>query len=255
MIISIWKPKSQRLNSKVEILYYEKINPEFFKKNLKKGYVIVYKCDYCSSESHTNSSCLMSGSWNNMTKQMCRGCRSRKSEYEIKKTQIIWSKIYNSFKEKNYELITTEDEYNKAKNKSQFQLVSTCKSNHSYKCSWNNWEKGKICRKCYDEKRYKESVKFKYGYDLYYFLVWKYTKSNYKKYKSIINPNELKRGIKEHQLDHKYSISEGFKNGVLPSIISSVSNLQMIPYHENSSKGRKCSIDLDFLIEKYQSDI
>ena len=42
-----------------------------------------------------------------------------------------------------------------------------------------------------------------------------------------------------HQLDHIYSIHKGFTNGVSPSVIGSIDNLQIIPWEENRKKGHK----------------
>ena len=57
-----------------------------------------------------------------------------------------------------------------------------------------------------------------------------------------------KRGVKGYHLDHRYSILEGFKNNILPSIIGNIKNLEFIPYFENCSKGRKCSVLLNEII-------
>lgn len=78
------------------------------------------------------------------------------------------------------------------------------------------------------------------------------TEKTYKKYKDIINPNNLKRvtnGNIGFQLDHKYSIIEGFLNDVEPEIISNQHNLQMLEWNKNRNKSKKCSIGLDELIE------
>lgn len=51
-----------------------------------------------------------------------------------------------------------------------------------------------------------------------------------------------------YQLDHKYSILEGFKNGVSPEIIGRIVNLEFIPWEENIKKRTKCSITINELI-------
>jgi transposase-like protein len=83
---------------------------------------------------------------------------------------------------------------------------------------------------------------------------------NFNDFKRIVNlitrqqeinklPNYTKRGvcgvIGAYQLDHKYSISEGFKNSVSPIIIGNISNLEFIPWEENNKKRAKCSINLE----------
>jgi hypothetical protein len=59
--------------------------------------------------------------------------------------------------------------------------------------------------------------------------------------------NYDKRSLLGYHLDHKYSITEGFKNKVPPKIIASIQNLRFIPYSENVKKGTKCSITLEEL--------
>jgi hypothetical protein len=56
-----------------------------------------------------------------------------------------------------------------------------------------------------------------------------------------------KRSRTGYHLDHKYSITEGFKNKVPPKVIGSIDNLEFIPYNVNVSKGIKCSIKLEEL--------
>lgn len=255
MIIDVWKPIFQGSGKNKIVIRYDVTSIDSIIIKNKKGYKVRYTCDICKNGiiNNTYSGSLLESVWNNINTQMCRKCRSRKSEYEIKKTQIEWNILLESFVLKNYQLVTTEDEYNIAINKSHYMLSSICNNGHEYRCTWNNWSKGKICRKCYDKNRYSNSVKFKDGYDLYYFLVWNHTHKNYKKYKHIINPNNLERGIKKYQLDHKFSISEGMKRGILPSIIGSVHNLGILTYSNNSSKGGKCSITIEELLEKYYS--
>jgi len=59
--------------------------------------------------------------------------------------------------------------------------------------------------------------------------------------------NHDKRGRFGYHLDHKYSITEGFKNKVPPKVIGSIDNLEFICYTDNLSKGTKCSITLEKL--------
>ena len=65
--------------------------------------------------------------------------------------------------------------------------------------------------------------------------------------------NYDKRGKVGFHLDHKYSITEGFKNKVSPKLIGSINNLEFIWYTNNLSKGTKCSITLEKLYELQQS--
>lgn len=54
-----------------------------------------------------------------------------------------------------------------------------------------------------------------------------------------------------YQLDHEFSISQGFLNNIPPYIIGHISNLRMIPSKENNSKGSKCSITKDELFRRF----
>lgn len=60
--------------------------------------------------------------------------------------------------------------------------------------------------------------------------------------------NSDKRGkcgtIGAYQLDHKYSILEGFKNGIDAEIIGNINNLEFITWEDNLKKSSKCSISL-----------
>jgi hypothetical protein len=125
MIIDIWKPIAKKLDGEKCILYKYDIC-SFNEK--KPSYKVRYTCDNCDSNDihSTDIKTLLKSSWNNINKQMCRKCRSRKSEYEIKKTQIKWVDILESFNKKGYHIKTNSIEYDSANNKSQFILNSKC---------------------------------------------------------------------------------------------------------------------------------
>jgi hypothetical protein len=76
------------------------------------------------------------------------------------------------------------------------------------------------------------------------------TAKNYKLHKDVINPKNLKIGVKDYHLDHRYSVYEGYRNNVNINIISAKENLEVIPYNENLSKQQRCSITLDELIQQ-----
>ena len=59
--------------------------------------------------------------------------------------------------------------------------------------------------------------------------------------------NHEKRGRTNYHLDHKYSITEGFKNNVPPKVIGHIANLEFLPHKVNESKGTKCSVTLEKL--------
>jgi transposase-like protein len=95
---------------------------------------------------------------------------------------------------------------------------------------------------------------------------WLETLPVYKKYKSDVNKitnkqpihnleNFEKRGISgvdgAYQLDHKYSIFEGFKQGIAPKIIGNIVNLEFIPWEINLDKGSNCSVTENELLTIY----
>jgi hypothetical protein len=51
-----------------------------------------------------------------------------------------------------------------------------------------------------------------------------------------------------HQLDHRFSIIQGFLQQVSPEIIGHIANLEMLPSRQNNSKGSNCSITLEALL-------
>jgi hypothetical protein len=83
------------------------------------------------------------------------------------------------------------------------------------------------------------------------------TRKNYLKYNEFINPENLKRvtnGNDGYQLDHKFSVFEGFINNIEVDIISHPSNLELILWSDNIRKSRHSSIlieDLTNNIKKF----
>lgn len=53
-----------------------------------------------------------------------------------------------------------------------------------------------------------------------------------------------------YQLDHLFSIYDGFRLGIAPSIIADISNLRMIPSSENRKKWHHSCITLEELLSK-----
>lgn len=88
-------------------------------------------------------------------------------------------------------------------------------------------------------------------YDLYARLVDSFTRLS--DTKSLDNHDKVGHCTKpgSYSLDHKFSVCEGFKRGILPCIIGSIVNLQYITCSENSSKNRKCSITQEELYAQY----
>lgn len=69
----------------------------------------------------------------------------------------------------------------------------------------------------------------------------------------IINLNL--RGLEHgYDLDHKYSIIEGFKNNITPEIIGHWKNLEVLKSENNRSKWRECSITLVKLLREIDNE-
>ena len=52
-----------------------------------------------------------------------------------------------------------------------------------------------------------------------------------------------------HHMDHKYSILRGYQNNISPFVIGNINNLEMLPWEDNLSKSRECSISKETLFE------
>jgi len=83
----------------------------------------------------------------------------------------------------------------------------------------------------------------------YRMLVYRYTASSISKFGYLIK--DLNKRNLKFELDHRYSVYEGFKNNINPKIIGSYKNLQILTKKENLKKGAKCSITKEELIDGY----
>ena len=114
-----------------------------------------------------------------------------------------------------------------------------------------------------DKKSYEKAFKTKFGYDYsiflskqpefkkYYNEVRNITAKNLRKYKHLFdNLDNIGRcGEKgKFQVDHIYSIKNGFINNITPHLIGHPSNLRVITWEENLKKSNNCEITLDELI-------
>lgn len=114
-----------------------------------------------------------------------------------------------------------------------------------------------------DKKSYEKAFKTKFGYEYsiflskqsefkkYYNEVRNITSKNLRKYKHLFNnlDNIGKCGEKgKFQVDHIYSIKNGFINNITPHLIGHPCNLRVISWEENLKKSNNCEITLDELI-------
>jgi hypothetical protein len=87
-------------------------------------------------------------------------------------------------------------------------------------------------------------------------IVRNLTENVYKNNYELLNPSKLERSVIDSdytcQLDHKYSIENGFENSICPSVIASIQNLEVLPVRFNQIKGVKNSISLKELQRKIQ---
>jgi hypothetical protein len=85
-------------------------------------------------------------------------------------------------------------------------------------------------------------------WELYREQVLNHTFKSWQHHQDKINPLGLERGSK-YELDHKFSITEGFKQGVDAAIIGHFANLESIPKSVNRSKRIRCSVTLEELLQ------
>jgi ferredoxin-fold anticodon binding domain-containing protein len=83
----------------------------------------------------------------------------------------------------------------------------------------------------------------------YFIFVRALTEKNYNLFLNVINPKGLKRSWKANHLDHRYSISQGFKDQIDPFLIAHPCNLQMLKARINKKKNAKCDITIEELLE------
>jgi hypothetical protein len=87
----------------------------------------------------------------------------------------------------------------------------------------------------------------------YFVFVRALTERNYNLFKAQINPKGLKRSWKANHLDHIFSVSQGFKDGINPFWIAHPCNLQMLKARLNKRKNAKCDHTHEELFEKIQN--
>lgn len=162
---------------------------------------------------------------------------SRKLSYEFVKSK---------FEERGFTLLSTE--YIDSSHKLEY----LCERGHKTSICYADFYNGYGCKYCQYEnnRRYfteEELEKFK----TYKRAVNYVTAINYKKYKYLINPENLKRSLYDYHLDHIYSMIDGFDNNIDVEIIGSVPNLRMVTSKYNLNKKGRSDMSKEVLIEKY----
>jgi len=123
-------------------------------------------------------------------------------------------------------------------------LIFLCNKNHQFHMRWGNFQQGKRCPVCYlENNRGRNHYKWKnytnedrMSLVLYKREVIQLSNVNYRLYKDLINPFDLKRGRNKYHIDHIYSVMDGFNNEITPEIIASPINLRMLLERENITK-------------------
>jgi len=173
------------------------------------------KLDYICPNGHKHSI-----SWANWQ----QGHRCGKCKKCAKKTI---EEIREAFEKEGYTLLTK-----KYKNVSQ-KLKFICPNGHIHSIQWNNWRQGKRCGKCKIKYYSKDDLE---NFNIYKEAIYNLSNRLYNKYKSYINPLNLKRGKYSYHLDHIYSVIDGYENNIPVEIISNPNNLRLISAQENFSK-------------------
>lgn len=140
-------------------------------------------------------------------------------------------------------------------NPSQLQSVKDKKK--ITRSNWTEEQINKIGRKISQKKTefwndvYKD-VALPMSIKEYQKSVWRYTNKSYREEKQLLDPNNIRST--DWHVDHKFSISEGYRNNVAPEIIGHIANLRMLDRHTNCAiKGSKCSITLNELLTAFTS--
>lgn len=137
-------------------------------------------------------------------------------------------------------------------NKEKVKII--CESHGDFYINPSDFWNGIGCRECGYKKQLKTKVSkgiindpmILDDFEKYRREVRNLTEKNYKKFKHLINPLQIKRNKKYH-LDHKFSIYEGYKQNIPSDVISHWVNLEITDGTINQSKGIKCSYSLDQL--------
>lgn len=86
--------------------------------------------------------------------------------------------------------------------------------------------------------------------DSYRRIVANFTAREYTQFGDEIDPNSLKQS--GYQIDHIFSVNEGFLQGIPPWIISHKSNLQMLTSEDNNKKHDSCWKTKEQLFEDFE---
>lgn len=92
-------------------------------------------------------------------------------------------------------------------------------------------------------------------FKLYNQLVWKFTSLSCIKKYTITELKQRGTHKKDKHLDHIFSISEGFRLKILPQIIGSKGNIELVSTDYNLSKNNRCDITLEELFRRFDEEL
>jgi len=96
-----------------------------------------------------------------------------------------------------------------------------------------------------------KSIENKTKYYEYRKEVYRFTfRNNLSKLVGYEKRGKMKIGTDNYNLDHIYSIYDGYTNKVDPSVVGNIENLRFIPWKENRKKGNISHITLNELIDR-----
>lgn len=82
--------------------------------------------------------------------------------------------------------------------------------------------------------------------------VWMFTRqNNISILEGYESRGKMKLGTHNTNLDHIYSIHDGYKNGIDAKIIGNIVNLRFLHWKDNKDKGSRSDMDIDTLMNKY----
>lgn len=103
--------------------------------------------------------------------------------------------------------------------------------------------------------RHQEWLKTASEWQVYKYCVELLTKKTYNKYKDIINPSNLPRGVAggdgNYHLDHVISRRYCFENNIPPELCAHQDNLRLIPWQENIAKSHYIITDIPKIFSNY----
>ena len=161
-------------------------------------------------------------------------CKCPKCSYNLQKLTIDEIQKRIIVIAPNYKLISNN--YINSKIKIKFK----CPKDHVFWMAWSSFKRGQRCPECHYNSIIKNyTVEELNKLDKYKRYIVNISNRNYKKYKELINPNNLDRSNYKYHLDHIFTIMEGFRRSIPAKYIANPYNLQMLWWKKNIIKSDK----------------